>query len=122
MLARDDMPDAVAYTIAKAIDEHQAALKWYVRPYSYDPNDAWRDPDIPLHPGAARYFRERGTCRLPPAADLGGQPPQLTWVAGKAGSANGVLPERARIQSTTVSATGSAPTSPGASLPLATAA
>jgi TRAP-type uncharacterized transport system substrate-binding protein len=60
VFGRADMPDDVAYDIAKAIDQHRAALKWFVRPYSYDPNLAWHDQNIPLHPGAARYFQEKG--------------------------------------------------------------
>ena len=60
MFGRADMPDAVAYDIARAVDRNRAALKWYVRPYSYDPETAWRDPVVPLHPGAERYYREKG--------------------------------------------------------------
>jgi TRAP-type uncharacterized transport system substrate-binding protein len=60
VFARTDMPDQVAYDVAKAIDEHQSALKWYVRPYSYDPRNVWKNFDVPLHPGAERYYRERG--------------------------------------------------------------
>jgi len=60
VFGRDDMPDAVAYDIAKALDRNHAALKWFVRPYSYDPDTAWKDPLVPLHPGAAKYFQERG--------------------------------------------------------------
>jgi TRAP-type uncharacterized transport system substrate-binding protein len=60
IFGRDDMPELAAYDLAKAVDTHRADLKWYVRPYSYDPNSAWRNADVPLHPGAARYYRERG--------------------------------------------------------------
>jgi TRAP-type uncharacterized transport system substrate-binding protein len=34
-----------------------------VRPYSYDPRTVWRNLDVPLHPGAARYYREQGYLR-----------------------------------------------------------
>jgi len=46
--------------LARAIDEHRADLRWFVRPYSYDPRTVFRSQDVPLHPGAARYYRERG--------------------------------------------------------------
>lgn len=61
--ARDDMPEQAGYDLAKAIDQSRANLKWYVRPYSYDPNTVWTDQDVPLHPGAARYYREKGYLR-----------------------------------------------------------
>src|SRR5262249_7666383 len=57
---RDDAPEQAAYDIAKAIDEHHDGLKWYIRPYSYDPRTAWSNIDVPLHPGAERYYREVG--------------------------------------------------------------
>jgi TRAP transporter TAXI family solute receptor len=60
VFARDDMPEQAAYDVAKAIDGHRDALKWYIRPYSYDPRTAWADLDVPLHPGAERYYREVG--------------------------------------------------------------
>jgi TRAP transporter TAXI family solute receptor len=60
VFARDDMPESVAYEAAKAIDEHQDGLCWYIRPYSYNPKTVWKNFDVPLHPGAARYYREKG--------------------------------------------------------------
>jgi TRAP transporter TAXI family solute receptor len=60
VFARDDMPEQAAYETAKAIDQHRDALKWYIRPYSYDSRTVWQDLDVPLHPGAARYYREVG--------------------------------------------------------------
>lgn len=60
VFARDDAPEQAAYDIARAIDAHRAALKWYIRPYSYDPGSVWENQDVPLHPGAARYYREVG--------------------------------------------------------------
>jgi uncharacterized protein len=60
VFARDDMPENVAYEAAKAIDEHQEALRWYIRPYSYNPKTVWKNFDVPLHPGAAHYYREKG--------------------------------------------------------------
>lgn len=60
IFARAETPDESAYQIARAIDEHRSALKWYVRPYAYDPRTVWRSGSVPLHPGAARYYTEAG--------------------------------------------------------------
>jgi TRAP-type uncharacterized transport system substrate-binding protein len=58
VFCRDDTLDDAAYDVAKAIDEHRAALKWFIRPYSYDSRTVWQNFDVPLHPGAERYYRE----------------------------------------------------------------
>lgn len=60
VFGRDDMPEQAAYDVAKAIDEQHDGLKWFIRPYSYDPRTAWSDIEVPLHPGAERYYREAG--------------------------------------------------------------
>lgn len=60
VFARDDTPEQAAYDIAKAIDQSRSELKWYTRLYSYDPRTVWKNDDVPLHPGAARYYREMG--------------------------------------------------------------
>ncbi len=60
IFGRADMPDDVAYEVARAIDEHRGALEWYIRPYFYNSATAWKNFDVPLHPGAARYYREKG--------------------------------------------------------------
>jgi TRAP-type uncharacterized transport system substrate-binding protein len=60
IFARDDLSVQAAYDAAKAIDEYRHALKWYIRPYSYDSRTVWENLDVPLHPGAARYYREQG--------------------------------------------------------------
>lgn len=56
---RADMPDAFAYAVARALDEHKDALQWTIMPFSYDSKSVWRLGDVPLHPGAARYYREK---------------------------------------------------------------
>ena len=56
----DDAPDQAAYDLAKAIDEHHGALKWFIRIYTYDPRTVWQNFDVPLHPGAEKYYREAG--------------------------------------------------------------
>jgi uncharacterized protein len=57
---RDDLPDQFAYDVAKALDEQHGLLKWAVVPFSYDPATVADGGGVPLHPGAARYYRERG--------------------------------------------------------------
>jgi hypothetical protein len=70
VFAREDTPDDAAYDVARAIDAHRAALKWYIRPYAYDPDTVWKNLDVPLHPGAERYYREAGY--LAPSGDAMG--------------------------------------------------
>jgi uncharacterized protein len=60
IFARDDTPEQAAYDLAKAIDENHGALKWFIRIYTYDPKTVWKNFDVPLHPGAERYYREVG--------------------------------------------------------------
>ncbi len=57
---RTDMPDDFAYTLAKALDEHQDLFQWSHMPFSYNVRTVWKNFDVPLHPGAARYYKERG--------------------------------------------------------------
>jgi uncharacterized protein len=59
---RDDMPDEFAYTVAKAIDEHQELLQWAngAMNFSYNPRTVWKAYGMPLAPGAAKYYKERG--------------------------------------------------------------
>ncbi len=60
VFARDDTPEQAAYDLAKAIDENHAALKWFIRIYTYDPDTAWKNFGVPLHPGAEKYYKEVG--------------------------------------------------------------
>ena len=57
---RADMPDGFAYAVARALDEHKDVLQWSILPFSYDPNTVWKLGTVPLHPGAEKYYRERG--------------------------------------------------------------
>ena len=57
---RDDMLDDFAYTVAKAMDEQQHLLQWTQLNFSYNVYNVWKGFEVPLHPGAARYYRERG--------------------------------------------------------------
>jgi TRAP transporter TAXI family solute receptor len=57
---RADAPDDFAYAVAKALDEQQQLLQWSHLAFYYDVHQVWKDRGLPLHPGAARYYRERG--------------------------------------------------------------
>jgi uncharacterized protein len=57
---REDAPEQAAYDLARAIDEHHGALKWFIRVYTYDPKTVWQNFGVPLHPGAERYYHEAG--------------------------------------------------------------
>jgi len=57
---RTDMPDDFAYTLAKAMDEKQELLAFTHMNWSYNWHNVWKAHDVPLHPGAARYYREKG--------------------------------------------------------------
>ena len=57
---RAEMADAFAYAVARALDEQKQVLQWSIMPFSYDPKTVWKLGDVPLHPGAAKYYRERG--------------------------------------------------------------
>lgn len=57
---RTDMPDEFAYTLAKALDEQKGLLVWRHMHWSYNPTNVWNAPGLPLHPGAERYYKERG--------------------------------------------------------------
>jgi TRAP transporter TAXI family solute receptor len=60
VFGRDDMPDDFAYLVARALDEHQDLLQWSHLNFSYNSHTVWKALDVPLHPGAAKYYRERG--------------------------------------------------------------
>jgi hypothetical protein len=57
---REDAPDDLAYLIAKTLDDNWAALRRTMMAFSYDPDVVASDVGIPIHPGAARYYREAG--------------------------------------------------------------
>jgi hypothetical protein len=60
IFARADTPDQAAYDVAKAVDQSRNDLIWLIRRYSIDPRTVSSDQGVPLHPGAARYYREMG--------------------------------------------------------------
>ena len=57
---RADLPDDFAYIVAKAMDEQQQLLQWRHLPFSYNVHTVWKGFEVPLHPGAARYYSEKG--------------------------------------------------------------
>lgn len=61
--ARADFPDALAYDVARALDEQQDRLLRTNQRFFYDVHKVWSVCDVPLHPGAARYYREAGYMR-----------------------------------------------------------
>jgi len=63
LIARDDLPDDVAYKIVKTFIEKRAELvKAYPAFNAFDPKAAAKPENngIPLHPGAAKYYKEQG--------------------------------------------------------------
>ena len=60
---RDDAPDDFTYTVAKALDEHRLLFQTQLEPWFYDPQTVAVSKVIPLHPGALKYYRERGFIR-----------------------------------------------------------
>jgi len=57
---RADMPDDFAFVVAKAMDEQQQLLQWRHLNFSYNVHTVWKAYEVPLHPGAARYYKEAG--------------------------------------------------------------
>ncbi len=57
---RDEAPDSFAYDVAKALDEHRDLFQVQLEPWYYDPQTVAVSKVIPMHPGAMRYYRERG--------------------------------------------------------------
>lgn len=60
IFAREDTPEQAAYDVAKAIDQARGELIYLIRRYSLDPRTVAENQGVPLHPGAARYYREMG--------------------------------------------------------------
>lgn len=60
IFAREDTPNSFAYAVAEAMDLHQDLLQWGSLRFSYNIHTVWKAYDVPLHPGAARYYRQVG--------------------------------------------------------------
>lgn len=64
VIATDKMPESMAYNIVKAVCENKGKLvAAHASMEAFNPEKAWT-PEvngfIPLHPGAERYFKEKG--------------------------------------------------------------
>lgn len=62
LIARDDLPDATAYLIAKTLCERREVMEQAHRAWAdFQPEFSARidNTGVPLHPGAAQYFKER---------------------------------------------------------------
>lgn len=69
IFCRDDMPENVAYRVTAVLVEERAEFEGRFRhipvhqsplTYPIDPRRMPHDVELPLHPGAARYYREHG--------------------------------------------------------------
>ena len=63
LIVHKDMPDATAYAITKAVIENRDAIVAEHKAMAgFVAKDAWRPENvgIPLHPGAVRYYKEKG--------------------------------------------------------------
>ena len=61
LVVRDDMPEEVAYALVKTIAENFPRYPTVLKSMAYASlEDLGRDVGIPLHPGALKYYKERG--------------------------------------------------------------
>lgn len=61
LVVRDDMPEELAYAIVKTIAEKHSRYSVALKSMSYAKlEDMPKDVGIPLHPGALKYYKERG--------------------------------------------------------------
>lgn len=63
LITRQDVPEDLVYTVTKAISENKDKLVAAHKGLSkFDPKMAWKRElvGLPLHPGAERYYREKG--------------------------------------------------------------
>jgi len=63
IIAHKDVPESIAYLVTKLVVENKDKLVDQHKAWSgFKPDEAWKPENngIPLHPGAAKYYRERG--------------------------------------------------------------
>ena len=66
LITNTELPEPVAYTVTKTILENKDALvRGHTGLAEFDPKAAWESEEVglPLHPGAARAYREKGWMR-----------------------------------------------------------
>ena len=61
LIARDDLDEAVVYNLTKALFENKDALaQAHAKGVELDINEAVKGVSVPLHPGAKKYYIEKG--------------------------------------------------------------
>ena len=64
LLVREDISSEVVYTLVKAIVENKEKIQSAYKSFkAFDPKTAWKPEKlggVPLHPGAEKYYKERG--------------------------------------------------------------
>lgn len=62
IVVREELPEEVAYRITSTLIRHrgQRLSSIHASMASFDPAESWKYTGVPLHPGAARAFREAG--------------------------------------------------------------
>ncbi len=61
LIVNAEVPEDVAYQLTKSFCEHIDETRRVHRAWeNFDPDTAWQNTGGELHPGAVRYFRERG--------------------------------------------------------------
>ena len=60
LIAHKSLDPEVAYQIVKIIDENKDRLPSIHKSLGFDPNVAWKQLPGPLHPGAEKYYKEKG--------------------------------------------------------------
>jgi hypothetical protein len=68
VITHDQLSDADAYAVVKAMDQHSECLAFQADMFAFNPRDAWQRTALPLHPGAEAYYREQGYMSNGPAA------------------------------------------------------
>lgn len=60
-VAHRDLPEGLAYAVVKAVHEnHDAMVKGHAAAKETVPENVAKNMFLPFHPGAARYYKERG--------------------------------------------------------------
>ncbi len=64
IIARKDMPEEIAYGIVKAIGDNFKRYPTVLKAMEYAKfEDMPKDIGFPFHPGALKYYRERGLAK-----------------------------------------------------------